>query len=148
MQKNACNLCKCRQQNGAEGEIRWEALLPLVKKTGERTNSWESYFDEKELRILKEKLPRLESSDELTQSWVRVIARIEHCLKAGLPPDSSEGQAIASEIERLSELTFGENKDLMNKFWELRKNPDSTNQGLVPLRLEVLQFVEECLSSV
>ncbi|MBE9916811.1 hypothetical protein G8C92_22595 [Paenibacillus donghaensis] len=68
--------------------------------------------------------------------------------KGGITAGFQRRQAIASEIERLSEQTFGKNKDLMNKFWELRKNPDSTNQGLVPLRLEVLQFVEECLSSV
>lgn len=130
----------------AEGEIRWEALLPLVKQSKERTASWEDYFDEKELKVLKERMPRLENSDEATRGWVRVIARIEHCLKEGIAPGSAEGQAVADEIERLSKLTFGGDQELMNKFWELRKDPASAQQGLVPIRAEVLQFVEECLA--
>lgn len=131
----------------AEGMIRWETLLPLVKGAKDRTVSWEAYFEEEELQVLKAKLPRLEGSDEMTRGWVRVIARIEQCLREGRGPKSGEGKAIAGEIERLSELTFGGDRKLMEKFWKLRRDPASSKQGLAPIREEVLAFVEACLAS-
>ncbi|MDR9853532.1 DUF4023 family protein [Paenibacillus sp. VCA1] len=131
----------------AEGKIRWETLLPLVKGSKERTVSWESYFEEEELLVLKAKLPRLEGSDELTRGWVQVIARVERCLREGLEPESGEGKAIAEEMERLSELTFGGDRKLMNKFWELRRDPASAKHGLAPIREEALAFVEACFAS-
>lgn len=131
----------------AEGMIRWETLLPLVKGAKDRTVSWENYFEEEELQVLKAKLPRLEGSDELTRGWVRVIARIEQCLREGLGPETGEGKAIAEEIERLSELTFGGDRKLMEKFWELRRDPASAERGLAPIREEVLAFAEACLAS-
>ncbi|MEI0736921.1 hypothetical protein VQ056_09950 [Paenibacillus sp. JTLBN-2024] len=127
--------------------IRWETLLPLVKGAKDRTVSWEAYFEEEELQVLKAKLPRLEGSDEMTRGWVRVIARIEQCLREGRGPKSGEGKAIAGEIERLSELTFGGDRKLMEKFWKLRRYPASSKQGLAPIREEVLAFVEACLAS-
>lgn len=131
----------------AEGKLRWETLLPLVKGSKERTVSWEHFFEEDELNVLKTKLPRLEDSDDLTRSWIQVIARVEQCLRKGQKPESGEGRAIAEEIERLSGLTFGGDRKLMDKFWELRRDPASAKYGLSPIREEVLIFVEACLAS-
>ncbi|TVX92451.1 MerR family transcriptional regulator [Paenibacillus agilis] len=134
-----------------EGGLRWDTLLPLVKgpKT-EETKSWRSYFDEDELSLLTTRLPKLESNDEITQQWINVIVRIERCLHEGVGPHSKEGVQIAREIERLSALTFSGDKELMEKFWDVRKDPASSSpgSGLVPIRPEVIQFVEACVNPI
>lgn len=95
--------------------------------------------------MLKARLPKLENNDEITRQWIGLIVRIERCIQEGTRPQSAEGAAIAAEIVRLSELTFAGDIALMNKFWE-RKDPASTDQGLVPIRQEVIQFIEDCLT--
>ncbi|WP_036605538.1 MerR family transcriptional regulator [Paenibacillus assamensis] len=132
-----------------EGGLRWDTLLPLVKgPQKEETKSWQSYFDEDELKLLSTRLPKLESNDEITQQWINVIVRIERCLHDEIDPQSVEGAQIAREIERLSAVTFAGDKELMEKFWDVRKNPASSDpgSGLVPIRPEVIQFVEDCMT--
>lgn len=128
-----------------EGQIHWDTLLPLVQSHQPEPKQWQTYFNAQELEVLNARLPKLESNDAVTREWIRLIVRIEDCIHKGIQPQSSEAAAIAEEIERLSELTFAGDTALMNKFWELRKDPASAEQGLVPVRKEVIQFVEECL---
>lgn len=129
-----------------EGEFRWDTLLPLVQSSQPGPKPWQAYFNDEELQVLKARLPKLENNDEITRQWIELIVRIERCIQEGTKPQSAEGAAIAAEIDRLSEMTFAGDTALMNKFWELRKDPASTDQGLVPIRQEVIQFIEDCLT--
>ncbi|MCR8843539.1 MerR family transcriptional regulator [Paenibacillus sp. SC116] len=133
---------------GIEGELRWDTLLPLVRGPQKEVKPWQSYFNEDELRLLTTRLPKLESNDEITQQWINVIVRIERCLHEGIGPHSEEGAQIAREIEGLSALTFAGDRELMEKFWNVRKDPASSDpgSGLVPIRSEVIQFVEDCMT--
>ncbi|MDK8182389.1 MerR family transcriptional regulator [Paenibacillus sp. UMB4589-SE434] len=128
-----------------EGEIHWDTLLRLCRVISLDLSSGRLILMLRSFEVLNARLPKLESNDAVTREWIRLITRIEDCIHKGIQPQSSEGAAIAEEIERLSELTFAGDTALMNKFWELRKDPASAKQGLVPVRKEVIQFVEECL---
>ncbi|MBH5316478.1 MerR family transcriptional regulator [Paenibacillus sp. GSMTC-2017] len=129
-----------------DDELNWDTLLPLVRKPSSSRRIWQHYFNEEELKVLKVCLPRMENNDEMTNGWIRLIKRIEQCIQGGVEPHSVEGTAITAELNRLSDATFAGNTDLMDKFWKLRKDPNSAEQGLIPIRPEVIQFVEKCLS--
>lgn len=129
-----------------DGEIRWDSLLPLVQSYQPGPKTWQSFFNENELKVLQARLPKLENKDETTQQWIDLIVRIDQCIQEGIKPQSEEGKLITAEIDRLSHITFAGDTELMNKFWELRKDPSSAEQGLVPIRQEIIQFAEECLA--
>lgn len=130
-----------------EGTLPWGKVSELVRQAKKTPKKWIDYFDEEEQKFLNETLPRLESGDRLTQQYVSLLRRIEWCLAHGLTPQSKEGQAIAKELSVLVEQTFGGDKELEDKFWEIRKLP-SEQSGLYPLSDEVLTFVEECMDTV
>ncbi|WP_028546259.1 MerR family transcriptional regulator [Paenibacillus taiwanensis] len=146
LQQSMHNTTSLLHLHELEGAICWDTLLPLVKSDQPGPKQWQTYFNEQELEVLNARLPKLESNDEVTRGWVALITRIEDCIRSGALPQSSEGKAIAEEVDRLSELTFAGDTALMNKFWEIRKEPASAAQGLVPVRQEVIQFIEECLT--
>jgi len=128
-----------------EGKIEWESLLHLViNEKSERP--WEGYFTEEENKILTSQLPKLESEDLSTKKWMNIIKRLELCVQMGESPQSATAQLIIDDIEVLSFETFQGNKELMEKFWEVRKSREaSTELGLYPVSEEVLEFLDRAM---
>ncbi|MFE4894435.1 hypothetical protein [Peribacillus butanolivorans] len=58
-----------------------------------------------------------------TKQCINLIKRkrIELTMNKGIPADSEEGRLIAEDCLHLSELIFEGNKELEEKFWDVRK---------------------------
>ncbi|MDW7613957.1 MerR family transcriptional regulator [Peribacillus simplex] len=128
-----------------EGDLDWEPLLPLIK----RKEHYRDQFFSKEERKTLDKLPKMEKDNIQTKQWINLIKRIELTIKKGFPAESEEGKLIAEDCLLLSELIFEGNKDLEEKFWEVRKSAaDSSSAGLYPVKEEILIFLEEAIASL
>jgi MerR family transcriptional regulator, thiopeptide resistance regulator len=129
----------------AEGNLDWEQLIPLIRNEKEETEKqWADYFNEEEQEILLEKLPKMGQDSTVIKKWINIVRRIEQCLYAQTSPDSIDGRIIAEDVLLLSEGLFGDNKELGEKFWNIRKSEEkSTLLNLYPIKQEVLQFLED-----
>lgn len=84
-----------------------------------------------------------------TKQWINLIKRIELTMNKGIPADSEEGRLIAEDYLHLSELIFEGNKELEEKFWDVRKSEtDSSSAGLYPVKAELLAFLDEAIASL
>ncbi|WP_078551343.1 MerR family transcriptional regulator [Bacillus alkalicellulosilyticus] len=133
-----------------EGKLQWSQLLPLLseeenrKKQERKAKTWSQLFSQEEQSILSENLPKLE--DSFSIKWINIVKRIELCLENGNSPSSIEGQLIAVDIEILTKESFGDNPELLEKFWGVRKSEKaSADFDLYPIRKEILNYVEEAI---
>ncbi|MFA9558483.1 MerR family transcriptional regulator [Evansella sp. AB-rgal1] len=133
-----------------EGKIQWDQLSPIVsdeekrKKQDRKKQLWSQLFSNEENSILSANLPKLE--DPLTIKWVNIVKRVQLCLDNGNSPSSIEGQLIAVDVDLLAKESFGDNPDLIKKFWEVRKSEEtSAKLDLYPVNKEVLIFLEEAI---
>lgn len=122
--------------------LDWEDLISLVANA-DKEKEWNQYFSLEQQSILASQLPKLESEDKTTKKWINVIKRIELCLDKGISPTSSEGQLILEDVDILSEETFGNNSDLVDAFWGVRKSEKASEElGLYPISSAVINFLE------
>lgn len=131
------------------GVLSWEQLLTLVKQanSGDKKKlAWGHYFTEEEQMELRDHLPAMQQDDPLIKKWIEVIARIENRIAQGINPSSDEAIVIAEDVILLSEETFGGNRQLEEKFWEIRKSvKDSEKLQLYPVKAEVIAFLEQAI---
>lgn len=126
-----------------EGALHWEDLIELVAKS-KRDKEWNRYFSEEQQVQLKQMLPKLENSDVSTKKWINLIKRIELCLVNGVSPESVEAQLIIEDMDILSAETFGNDPQLREDFWEVRKSAEASEQlGLYPIDSAVIEFLEK-----
>ncbi|MEK4486248.1 MerR family transcriptional regulator [Psychrobacillus sp. FSL H8-0484] len=130
-----------------EEELDWEQLIPLVRKDKEeKQNSWDTYFTEEEQEMVKAKLPKMERDDKQIKKWINLIKRIEICLEREIDSSSEEAQILAEDTIILTDEIFGGNRELEEKFWNVRKSPKGSEAlNLYPIRDEVMQFLEESI---
>lgn len=128
-----------------DGSLSWEKVSSLVQTGKTSSKKWMDYFEEDERQFLKQALPNLGNSDRTTQQYISLLKRIEWCIEYSIEPESEEGYRIASELIEVSNKTFGGDEELMNKFWEVRKQP-AEESGLYPVTEDVLEFVERCIA--
>jgi MerR family transcriptional regulator, thiopeptide resistance regulator len=84
-----------------------------------------------------------------TKQWIYLIKRIELTMNKGIPADSEEGRLIAEDSLHLSELIFEGNKELEEKFWDVRKSETySSSASLYPVKAELLAFLDEAIASL
>ena len=125
-----------------EGAVHWEDLISLVAAAEEKKD-WSKYFSVEEQSLLKSQLPKLESDGLTTKKWINLIKRIEHCLEKKVSPQSEEGQLIVEDINILSAETFGNNDELIEAFWEVRKSESASLElGLYPIKASIIEFLE------
>ncbi|MBM7587034.1 regulator of RNase E activity RraB [Bacillus pakistanensis] len=93
-------------RNDIESNFDWEKLLPLIQSLKNRKDSWENYFEEEEIRILKSNIPKMEDDSMVTKQWLAIVNRIQYCLRKKILPESEEGAILAKDIILLSEQTF------------------------------------------
>lgn len=126
-----------------EGALHWEDLIELVAKS-KKDKDWNRYFSEAQQDQLKQALPKLENSDVSTKKWINLIKRIELCLASGVSPESVEVQLIVEDMDILSAETFGNDLQLADDFWEVRKSAEASEQlGLYPIDSAVIEFLEK-----
>ena len=130
-----------------EGDLNWKQLIPLVleaQKKNDTDMKWNEYFDQQEQITLRNKLPKMEMDKPRVRHWININRRIEFCLKRGDTPDSVEAQIIAEDVLELSKELFDGNEELGDKFFEIRKSPEkSQDLNLYPVKEEVLNFIDE-----
>lgn len=133
-----------------EGTLSWEELVPLFqqRQTYSKEDVWKEIFTKEERATLTSGLPKLEEDPDNIMKWINLIKRIELCLAEGKSPNSPEGKIIAEDVQILSSSTFA-NKDLADKFWEIRKSEDASEAlGLYPVSKEILLFIEEAVEGI
>lgn len=132
-----------------EGDLKWEQLIPLIQEAQTKHPSdadWNQFLDDQEQETLKEKLPKLEQDSPQVKQWINLIRRIELCLKRGDTPASEEGQIIAEDTLILSDELFAGNEELGEKFFEIRKSPEKSQEmNLYPVKEEVMHFLEAAI---
>ena len=122
--------------------LHWEDLISLVANA-EKDKDWNQYFSVEQQSNLKSQLPKLESGDTTTKKWINIIKRIELCLENGISPTSLEGQLILEDVDILSAETFGNDPELVDAFWEVRKSPEASEElGLFPISPTIIGFLE------
>ncbi|QMT18920.1 MerR family transcriptional regulator [Planococcus maritimus] len=122
--------------------LHWEELISLVANA-EKARDWNHYFSDEQQSRLKSQLPKLESGDRVTKKWINIIKRIELCLEKGISPASLEGQLILEDVDILSEETFGDDPELVEAFWEVRKSSEASDElGLYPISPAIIDFLE------
>lgn len=134
-----------------EKDIKWEHLIPLLgedleEKRQQRSAAMEMVFSGKEQAVLQENLPKLEDNPMEVAKWINIIKRIELCIAEGKVPESPVGQLIAEDVMILSRETFGEDDELAENFWDVRRSEEASNGlGFYPVRQEVLEFLERAM---
>ncbi|MBD8070728.1 MerR family transcriptional regulator [Bacillus sp. PS06] len=133
-----------------EGKLEWEQLLPLLSEDENRKNKerekqfWNQLFTTEEQSIISENLPKME--DPLIIKWINIIKRIELCIEKGHTPSSIEAHLIVVDVDLLTKESFGDNPELIEKFWTVRKSEEASAQlNLYPIKKEVLDFLEEAI---
>lgn len=122
--------------------LHWEDLISLVANE-EKEKDWNQYFSVEQQSYLKSQLPKLENGDRTTKKWINIIKRIELCLENGVSPISLEGQLILEDVDILSEETFGNDPELVEAFWKVRKSPEASAElGLYPISPAIIDFLE------
>lgn len=122
--------------------LLWEDLISLVA-IEEKEKDWNRYFSAEQQSHLQSRLPKLESGDKTTKKWINIIKRIELCLENEVSPASLEGQLILEDVDILSEETFGDNPELVEAFWKVRKSPEASAElGLYPISPAIIGFLE------
>ncbi|MGD6958294.1 hypothetical protein ACQCVM_11975 [Rossellomorea aquimaris] len=91
-----------------------------------------NYFQEDEQVLLQKSVPNLSNHDETTQQYISLIRRMESCIKHNVKADSEEGFQIGTRLLELSNDMFQGDKELMDKFWKVRKQPVE-DTGLYPI---------------
>ncbi|SMF68175.1 transcriptional regulator [Paenibacillus uliginis N3/975] len=145
LQSSISNTTSLINMMDLEGSISWERVSSLVRTAKTSSKKWMDYFEDDERLFLKQALPNLGNSDRTTQQYISLLRRIKWCVEQSIAPESEEGYQIASGLIEVSNETFGGDEELMNKFWEVRKQPVEKS-GLYPVSEEVLDFVERCIS--
>ncbi|WP_282033214.1 MerR family transcriptional regulator [Metabacillus indicus] len=127
-----------------EGSLSWERVSKLVNSSKAVKKKWVDYFAEDEKQFLKKNLPNLGDSGKQTQLYLSLLRRMEWCISRGIPPESDAGMEIGHQLLKAARETFGEDEELMEKFWEVRKKP-SKESGLYPVSEDVLLFAEKSM---
>jgi MerR family transcriptional regulator, thiopeptide resistance regulator len=127
-----------------EESLPWERVSELVRRSQHSSKKWMDYFQEDEQALLQKSVPNLSNNDEATQQYISLIRQMESCIKHNVKPESEEGFQIGTRLLELSNDMFQGDEELMDKFWEVRKQPVE-DTGLYPISDEVLEFAERCM---
>lgn len=125
--------------------LSWEHVSELVQNSGESSKKWMDYFQEDEKSFLKKTIPSMSNHDETTQQYISMLRQIEWCIEHDIKPESDEGLQIATKLIEISNVSFHGDVELMDKFWEVRKQP-AKETGLYPISEDVLEFAERCVA--
>ena len=130
-----------------EKSLSWKHVSELVQKSQTSSKKWIEYFQEDEIAFIEKAVPNLSNNDEKTQQYISLLQQIESCIKNNIKPESEEGFKIATQLIELSDESFQGDTNLMDKFWEIRKQP-AGETGLYPISEEIIDFVERCIDNV
>jgi len=121
-----------------EGDLKWDQLISLIQEAKNKkhtSENWSAYFNQQEQSILEKRLPKLEQDGPQIRQWINITRRIERCIERGDTPESVDGQIIAEDLLLLSNELFEGNEDLSNKFFEIRKSEEKSQElNLYPIK--------------
>lgn len=124
--------------------LSWDRVTELIQLSKNSASKWMDYFTLEEQHYFKNHLPSINENIPLIEQYIAILKKIESYIALNVSPESTEGQEIALKLIELSKETFQGDKDLENKFWEVRKLP-AEDTGLFPISIEVLNFVEKSI---
>jgi DNA-binding transcriptional MerR regulator len=147
LQTSISNTASLINMINLEESLSWELVSQLVQNSQKSSKKWIEYFQEDEKAFIQKAIPNLSNNDETTQQYISLLRRIEWCIKHNIKPESDEGFQIATKLIEISDESFQGDTNLMEKFWEIRKQP-AGETGLYPISEDVLEFVERCIAYV
>ncbi|GGA72714.1 MerR family transcriptional regulator [Ornithinibacillus halotolerans] len=130
-----------------EGELKWEQLMSLIDEAKNRkVTDWNKYFNEEEETRLKEQLPKMDNNNNQIRKWINIIRRVENCLERNMHPSSKEAQILAEDVLILSEELFGGDQGLAEKFYEIRKSQEKSQEmNLYPVEPSIIDYMEKAI---
>ncbi|MBW8349609.1 MerR family transcriptional regulator [Bacillus sp. IITD106] len=123
--------------------MKIQKLIQLYQKNKDKRERYRNeVFQEKEKELFH-LLPNINSGDPDSLEWVALIGQLKQHKAEG--PGSPRIQRIVRRMNEKMEETFGEHNDIfLNKFWDIRKSPNkSEDAGLYPIEPDLLAFLEE-----
>ncbi len=120
-----------------------QKLIQLYQKNKDKRERYRNEVfqeNEKELFAL---LPNVNSGDPDSLEWIALIGQLKQHKAEGT--GSPRIQRIVRRMNEKMEETFGEHNDMfLNKFWDIRKSPNkSEDAGLYPIEPDLMAFLEE-----
>jgi len=129
-------------------KIDWTKLQTIQAKSNDR-EQWTDYFTEEESDSLQASLPKLEDGEHDTKKWINLIRRTEILIERGVAPSSKEAQILKEDLTWLTDETFGDNQQLIESFWKIRKSTDASNElGLYPIDASILAYIDSLYQEI
>ncbi|GGP08611.1 MerR family transcriptional regulator [Oceanobacillus neutriphilus] len=127
------------------GNIDLSNMQKLIQLYQQNMDKREGYlnqtFNEEESKLLQS-LPNINREDPETLEWIALIAQLKKHMSKGI--SSPEIQRLIKRMYEKEQEDFGDNKEFIEKVWEIRKSPQkSESAGFYPIDSETLNFFEE-----
>ncbi|WP_257348978.1 TipAS antibiotic-recognition domain-containing protein [Pseudalkalibacillus decolorationis] len=127
-----------------EGEINWYVIFKLIQNTQnnhEKIKTLEKKWFESKSDEIDEKMPNLNKTDSDNQEWIDLFIKAQTLTHKD--PASDEVQAIVERMTEKVEGLFGDDPEIHNRIWEVRKSPElSMDMGWYPLGEDLLEFLD------
>ncbi|GIN90932.1 MerR family transcriptional regulator [Siminovitchia terrae] len=131
-----------------EGRLNWDLILQMLQhqQTGqmEMREYSKQWFGEKVDEVTK-KLPNINDDNKETGEWIDLIKALQDMMDQ--PPNSIEVQTIVEEIWMKSKSLYGDDEQLQQQLWEVRKSPEKSSRlGWYPLDEKLLRFLDQAFA--
>lgn len=127
------------------GNIDLFSVQKLIQLYQQNMDKREGYlnqiFNEEESKLLQN-LPNINRDDPETLEWIALIAQLKKHMSKGI--SAPEIQRLIKRMYEKEQETFGDNKEFVEKIWDIRKSPQkSESVGFYPIDVETLDFFEK-----
>lgn len=134
----------CLQLSIVEQDLSWDNIFRFVRQTQEDQKRKMEYlqkmFDDNEWEILKH--PSLNIGEEEAMHLIDLLKTANE--QKDEDPYSTKSQRLAEKLAKYLEEVFHGDDDLINKFWELQKQPPE-DVDLIQLDQELVKYIDDIM---
>ncbi|WP_380704768.1 MerR family transcriptional regulator [Salinithrix halophila] len=128
-----------------EGGWDWKIVNQFIRLSevddDERDRHLRKWFTEEE-QVRLRRLPVLEDHSAETEEWIHLLRILADHRDQG--PASPIVQEVIARIDEKTRDIFEGDEAMMNRFWEVRKDPEQSEKlRLYPIDENMLEFLEE-----
>lgn len=131
--------------DGAENVVALQKLIRLSGQDKAKQIAFKSaLLNDKELDLWQ-RLPHMNAADPHSMEWIALLAQVKQVMVEG--PSSPKVQSIIRRMCEKMDEQFGDEPEFLDKLWELRKSPASSEQlGFYPIEQNVIAFLDEAFA--
>ncbi|MBS4208014.1 MerR family transcriptional regulator [Bacillus sp. FJAT-50079] len=131
-----------------EGKLDWQLILNMIQHHQENHTKakqlYKQWFGGNAKKVM-ENLPNMNRPDEDTKEWIDMISQLKRL--SNQSPSSKEVQEIVGKMTLKINALYGDNEEMVNQIWEVRKSPEKSEQlGWYPLEEKLLRFLDEAFA--